>query len=97
MNILHYFQVLREDFEAKEKFVDQYPLFSDWPIKWRKTLAMSFMKQELQYDDALFKQGDEANNMFFVIRLVILRKALEMKLVEICSVKAVSKLDYFST
>lgn len=51
--------------------MDKNPLFNDWPIKWRKTLALSFMKRDMLFDDVLFKQGDEADKLFFVIRLYI--------------------------
>ena len=60
--------MIQQEYDMKAEFVEKYPLFVDWPVKWKKTLVTAMMKQEVPYEDALFRQGENADRMYFLIR-----------------------------
>ena len=38
----------------------------DWADKWKKSVALSVVRVRLSYDETLVRQGEEAENLFFV-------------------------------
>jgi hypothetical protein len=56
------------EFEEKNKFVTENPLFANWQAKFKRQMAMSIVKQKIPYDGCIVKQGDPVVGLFFVLR-----------------------------
>ncbi|XP_076450264.1 uncharacterized protein LOC143286542 isoform X3 [Babylonia areolata] len=56
-----------KEYEAKEKFVSDCPLFHKLSAKYRKMAAMSLEKQHLKFEDVVVKQGLPVNGLHFLI------------------------------
>ncbi|XP_064635011.1 uncharacterized protein LOC135492444 isoform X2 [Lineus longissimus] len=56
------------EFEEKNKFVTENPLFANWQAKFKRQMAMSIVKQKVPYDGYIVKQGDPVIGLYFVIR-----------------------------
>lgn len=60
--------VLAQEFEEKTNFITGTPLFSNWAPKYRKQLAMAMYKETFPYESWLVKQGENVDNIYFIIR-----------------------------
>lgn len=58
--------VIKREFEEKLNFVDSCHWFQDWSLKWKKHLAMSIKKETVTFGDTVYKQGEEADTMYFI-------------------------------
>ena len=63
-----FLQVIERQYAEKMAYIESIPLFADWPVKWKKHLATSFRKETFFFDTTVFRQGDEAHSMYFVLR-----------------------------
>ena len=61
-------QVIAREYAEKMAFIDSVPLFSDWSVKWKKHLAASFRKESFLFDTPVFRQGEDAHSMYFILR-----------------------------
>ncbi|WAR30403.1 KAPR-like protein, partial [Mya arenaria] len=59
--------VLAAEFEEKQAFIKTNDLFSSWTPKYKKQLTMAMYKEIYCYDSVLVKQGDQVNNIYFII------------------------------
>ncbi|XP_053381442.1 uncharacterized protein LOC123556827 isoform X2 [Mercenaria mercenaria] len=59
--------VLAEEFEEKQNFIQTNSLFSSWIPKYKKQLTMAMYKETFPYDSVLVKQGDTVGNIYFII------------------------------
>ncbi|XP_070200517.1 uncharacterized protein [Littorina saxatilis] len=55
------------EYEAKEKFINDSPLFHKWNPKLRKMAAMSIEKIKLKFEDVIIKQGSPINGLHFLV------------------------------
>ena len=56
------------EYEAKERFISESPLFHKWSQKYRKMAAMSIEKVNLKFEDVIVKQGCPVNGLHFLVR-----------------------------
>ncbi|KAL8609573.1 hypothetical protein ACOMHN_000629 [Nucella lapillus] len=56
-----------KEYEAKEKFINDCPLFHKLSVKYRRMAAMSLEKQHLKFEDIIIKQGTPVNGLHFLI------------------------------
>ena len=56
------------EFEARNKFVQDHPLFRQWSVKHKKQLAMSIRKEAFQYDQQIVRQGDTVDHIYFLTK-----------------------------
>ncbi|XP_012946512.1 cAMP-dependent protein kinase regulatory subunit, partial [Aplysia californica] len=61
-------EVLAKEFLEKTTFIKNNPLFSNWPPKYRKQLAMALYKETFGYESTLTRQGDRTTDMYFILR-----------------------------
>ena len=64
--------VLAEEFEEKQNFIQTNDLFTSWIPKYKKQLTMAMYKETFPYDSVLVKQGDTVGNIYFIVRSVTL-------------------------
>ena len=41
-------------------------VYSGWANKWKRSIALSVVRQRLSYDEVLVRQGDDVDNLYFV-------------------------------
>ena len=63
-------QVVHHEFEEKLGFIQNNPLLKLWANKWKKTLAVALDREVRSYEEPLVRQGDKAENIYFIIRQV---------------------------
>ena len=63
-------RVVKKEYEDKYNFVESCPVFADWAQRWKKHLAIAMTKHVYNYEDAIFRQGEKAERMYFIIRSV---------------------------
>ena len=63
-------RVVKKEYEDKFNFVDSCPVFNDWAQRWKKHLAIAMTKHVYNYEDAIFRQGEKAERMYFILRSV---------------------------
>ena len=61
-------ELMHGDFQERIRFVESCPLFADWPNKWKQHIAASLIRENHAYEEVIAKQGERADNMFFIIR-----------------------------
>ncbi|XP_061184603.1 uncharacterized protein LOC133192625 [Saccostrea echinata] len=61
-------EVLAKEYEDKVSFINNNPLFSAWPPRYKKQLTMAMFKEEFTYNTTLVKQGDPVDIIYFLIR-----------------------------
>ncbi|XP_071096845.1 uncharacterized protein [Haliotis cracherodii] len=59
--------VLAKEFRDKERFIAGNKLFSSWPPKYRKQLAMAMYMETYSYEAPLVRQGENTENMYFIL------------------------------
>lgn len=62
------------EWQAKINFVNQHPLFSRWPAKYRRQLAMCVTKETRQFDDYITQQRDVLQSVFIIAEYVLLTR-----------------------
>ena len=58
------------EFEERNNFVKQHPIFGAWAPKHKKQLAMSLEKVKLPFEGHICRQGEPAVRLYFLLRLV---------------------------
>ena len=61
-------KVIERQYAEKMAYIETIPLFSDWPMRWKKHLATSFRKETFFFDSPVCRQGEEAHSMYFILR-----------------------------
>ena len=69
-------KLVNQDFEEKFNFIDQSPLFKLWPNKWKRHLAVALLKDTRNHADVIFKQGDSAKYIYFLLKYVTVYRKL---------------------
>ena len=57
-----------QEYEEKFNFVENNPIFKQWPNRWRKHLAAAITRETFAYDDHIIRQGEPAFKMHFLLR-----------------------------
>ena len=70
-------QVIAREYAEKMAFIESVPLFADWSMKWKKHLAASFRKESFLFDTPVFRQGDKAHSMHFILRYSFLNDVIK--------------------
>ncbi|XP_046564428.1 uncharacterized protein LOC124273258 [Haliotis rubra] len=60
--------VMEREYNEKTAFVEKNPLFNTWSTKQKRHLIISLKKETVHYGCRLTKQGQAANNMYFILR-----------------------------
>ncbi|BFZ20290.1 hypothetical protein BsWGS_23329 [Bradybaena similaris] len=60
-------EVLAKEFFDKTTFIKNNPLFSVWPAKYRKQLAMALYSETFGYESELVRQGEKTADMYFIL------------------------------
>ena len=63
---LHSFQA--REFEERKRFVEEFPLFSNWQPRYKKQVAMSLRKEKISFEGNIVKQGQAINGVLFLLR-----------------------------
>ena len=56
------------EFEERTRFVTESPLFRGWPRKYKRQMAMSIVRETINFDESIVKQGDPASHIYFIVR-----------------------------
>ncbi|KAK3596919.1 hypothetical protein CHS0354_031697 [Potamilus streckersoni] len=59
--------VLEREYNLKVKFVEENPLFQNWPPKQKRQLIISLKFETLKYGVPLTRQGFPVNSLFFLL------------------------------
>jgi len=57
-----------KEFNEKKRFVEEYPLFRTWQVRYKKQMAMSLRKEKINFDGILLKQGSPLDGVCFLLR-----------------------------
>lgn len=56
-----------QEFNRRRDFVEDFPLFSSWPLRYKRQMAMSLRKTTVSYGGVIVKQGDPVDAVYFVL------------------------------
>jgi len=59
------------EWQAKIDFVSRHPLFTHWPVKQRRSLAMCLTKETRQFGDYIVRQQNTLQSIFIIAKYVV--------------------------